>query len=124
MSSPGTLKEKVRHYIDDILAVPGIIDCALVSNDGILIGKSFEDSISAQSFGAMCATMIASSEAAASVVNVKSPFWVLVKSEDKMIIVIGAGARLLIAAIVDVGVDVEVLSTKLLEIGESIGGTL
>jgi len=124
MSSSGTLKEKVRHYIDDILAVPGIIDCALVSNDGILIGKSFEDSVSAQSFGAMCATMIASSEAAASVVTIKSPLWVLVKSDDTMIIVIGAGSRLLIAAIVDVDANINDLSTKLHKIGESIGGTL
>jgi len=124
MSSSGTLKEKVRHYIDNIMAVPGVIECTLVSNDGILIGKSFEDSISAQSFGAMCATMIASSEAAASVATIKSPLWVLVKSEDKMIIVTGAGPRLLIAAIVSGDINIEKLSAKLLDIGEGIGGAL
>lgn len=124
MSSSGTLKEKVRHYINDILAVPGVVECALVSNDGILIGKSFEDSISAQSFGAMCATMIASSEAAASVVTITTPRWVLVGSDERMIIVVGAGPRLLIAAILDGDADMEKLRSELMEIGERIGGSL
>jgi len=124
MSSSGTLKEKVRHFINDIVAVPGVIDCALVSNDGILIGKSFEDPISAQSFGAMCATMIASSEAAASVVGMTTPLWALVRSDERMIIIVGGGPRLLIAAIVDGGADIKEVSARLLEIGESIGGTL
>ena len=124
MSSAGSLKQKIRQFIDEILTVPGVHECALVSNDGILIGKTFEDSISAQSFGAMCATMIASSEAAASVVNVDSPLWVLVKGATKTIIVVGAGPRLLIAVIAAKDVDPEATCSALLKIGERIGGAL
>lgn len=122
MSSTGSLKQKVRQFIDELRALSGIKECVIVSNDGILIGKTFEDTFAAQSFGAMCATMIASSEAAASVMNITSPSYVLVRGDQKIIIVTGAGPRLLIAAIAAEDVDLDDLSVKLKAIGERIGG--
>ncbi|MCQ1539119.1 roadblock/LC7 domain-containing protein [Methanocalculus taiwanensis] len=124
MSSAGPLKQMIRQFIDEIRSVSGVSECALVSTDGILVGKSFEDSLSAQSFGAMCATMIASSEAAASVVNIESPSWVVVKSPKKAIILVNAGERLLIAVIADEGANPEEICIRLQEIGARIGGAL
>ncbi|MCP1662385.1 MULTISPECIES: roadblock/LC7 domain-containing protein [Methanocalculus] len=124
MTASGSLKEKVRQFIDEIRAVPGVGECALVSNDGILIGKTFEDSLAAQSFGAMCATLYASSEAASSVVNIESPAYVMVRGSRQSILVVGAGPRLLIAGIVDEEADMTDISSRLQEIGERIGGAL
>jgi hypothetical protein len=114
----------IRQFIDEIKAVSGVNDCALVSTDGILIGKSFEDSLSAQSFGAMCATMIASSEAAASVVNIESTLWIVVKSPKQSIVLVPAGERLLIAVTADNDANLEGVCARLREIGERIGGAL
>ncbi|HIJ06794.1 MAG: Roadblock/LC7 family protein [Methanomicrobiales archaeon 53_19] len=124
MSSAGPLKQMIRQFIDEIKAVSGVNDCALVSTDGILIGKSFEDSLSAQSFGAMCATMIASSEAAASVVNIESTLWIVVKSPKQSIVLVPAGERLLIAVTADNDANLEGVCARLREIGERIGGAL
>lgn len=124
MSSAGPLKQMIRQFVDEIKAVSGVNDCALVSTDGILIGKSFEDSLSAQSFGAMCATMIASSEAAASVVNIASPLWIMVNSEKKAIILVPAGERLLIAVTANNEANLDGICSHLQEIGERIGGAL
>lgn len=124
MSSAGPLKQMIRQFVDEIMAVSGVNDCALVSTDGILIGKSFEDSLSAQSFGAMCATMIASSEAAASVVNIESPLWIMVNSSKKAIILVPAGERLLIAVTANSDANLDGVCAHLREIGERIGGAL
>lgn len=124
MSSAGPLKQMIRQFIDEIKDVSGVNECALVSTDGILIGKTFEDSLSAQSFGAMCATMIASSEAAASVVNIESPLWIVVKSEKQSIILVAAGERLLIAVTADAQANLEEITSHLQEIGGRIGGAL
>ncbi len=124
MSSASPLKQMIRQFIDEIKAISGVNECALVSTDGILIGKSFEDSLSAQSFGAMCATMIASSEAAASVVNIESPLWIVVNSQNSAIILVPAGERLLIAVTANNDVSMEGVCAHLREIGERIGGAL
>jgi predicted regulator of Ras-like GTPase activity (Roadblock/LC7/MglB family) len=99
------LKEKITGFIDDICAIEGVTACALVSRDGIMIGKHFETELNEPWFAAMSATLLASAESAANIIRVKSPDSVTVHAEDATIIVMGAGEKLLVTAIVRKGAD-------------------
>ena len=52
------LKEKIKGYIERIKGIEGILDCALISRDGIMLGKSLEGEFNEPWLAAMCATQI------------------------------------------------------------------
>lgn len=118
------LKERINRFIKAIMGVEGVSACALSSRDGILIGKAFPDGISAPSFAAMSATLLASAEAAASIAHVHPPQKIVATSEGASLMVIGAGERTLIAAVVDDNTDHEKIYTSLTEIAHEIAEVL
>lgn len=101
------LKDRINSFIREIMEVRGVSACALASRDGILMGKSFAAGVSVPSFAAMSATMLASAEAAASISHIQSPQKVLVTSNDASVLVMSAGDRTLLAAILDPTADTE-----------------
>lgn len=101
------LKERIHSFIREIMEVRGVSACVLASRDGILMGKSFAEEVSVPSFAAMSATMLAAAEAAASIAHVQPPQKVLVTSEDASVLVMGAGDRTLLAAVLDPTADTE-----------------
>lgn len=124
MSEHPGLKERINQFIQDIMGVEGVTACVLASRDGILMGKAFTNGVSVPSFAAMTATMLASAEAAASISHIQPPERIIVKSSDAQIIVISAGERTLLAAILTTSADMEAADAALKNIAADIGEVL
>lgn len=118
------LKERINRFIKAIMGIEGISACALSSRDGILMGKAFPAEISAPSFAAMSATLLASAEAAASIAHVPPPKRIVATSEGASLMVISAGERTLIAAIFNDAADHEKIYASLTEIAREIAEVL
>jgi predicted regulator of Ras-like GTPase activity (Roadblock/LC7/MglB family) len=121
MSGRRPLKEKIRGFLDEIMKLDGVILGVLVSRDGHIMGKSDDSQISTLTFGAMSATMLASAEAAASIMHLKRPGTVEAETDDGKIIVQDAGERALITVVVHPSADSLNLKMRLAEIARRIG---
>ena len=93
------LKEKIKGYIERIKRIEGILDCALISRDGIMLGKSFEGEFNEPWLAAMCATLFASAESTSSILKLQPPDAVSIMIKETTIMVLGAGEKLLIVAV-------------------------
>ena len=118
------LKEKISVFIDQIRSISGVAACALVSRDGIMVGKFFDREINEQWFGALSATILASAESVGSIIKMKSMDSVTIQVENASVIVMGAGDNFLIAAIIkENGFPVKILDqlrTTAKTIGEAM----
>jgi len=105
MKADTMLKEKISGFIDEIRSINGVEGCALVSKDGIMIGKYFSREISEKWFAAMSASVLASAESAASIINIRPPIQVVVHAEEGTILITDAGEKLLITTILNPTTD-------------------
>lgn len=124
MKEHTTLKDRIRLYTDEIGNIDGVISCVIGSLDGIAIGHNLPDAMAAPSFSAMSATMLASAEAATSVVHLDSPHMVTVETGDHCILIQSAGAHALIAAIIDTTKDTQEVTRQLAAIADRMGDEL
>ncbi|MBP2132721.1 putative regulator of Ras-like GTPase activity (Roadblock/LC7/MglB family) [Methanomicrobium sp. W14] len=101
MSEINHLNTKVESSVADIMAVEGVISCAIVSTEGQIIGKSESNSASSPFLGITGATMYASAEAACSTFHVSAPDDILMetKNKDGLIIVKSINRKNLIVII-------------------------
>jgi predicted regulator of Ras-like GTPase activity (Roadblock/LC7/MglB family) len=118
------LKERINSFIREIMEVRGVSACVLASRDGILMGKSFAAGVSVPSFAAMSATMLAAAEAAASISHIQPPRKVLVTADDASVLVMSAGDRTLLAAVLDPTADTEAVYTLFVRITAEIAEVL
>ncbi|HUU75286.1 MAG TPA: roadblock/LC7 domain-containing protein [Methanoregulaceae archaeon] len=95
------LKEKIKGYIEKIDAVEGIIACALISRDGIMLGNGISGEFNEPWFAAMTATLFASAESATSIIKAASPEVVTIGGGDSTLVVMGAGEKILIVAVLN-----------------------
>jgi len=122
MDSSPSLRDRTQSYIEDIRSIDGVTACALVTVDGCIMGHSFpKDGSAPQLFAAMSATILASAETAAGVIGIRDPASITVNAEDATIIVIKAGHRALITAVVDMSTDIPSVHGRLVEIATRIG---
>ncbi len=122
MSDHPSAGERAQLYIDEIRSIEGIIACALVSQDGFVMGKYFRDNGHAPSlFAAMSATILASAEAAASAIHISSPSSVLVTTADAAILVVYAGSERLITAVVEKSANLIDICEQVAAIAARIG---
>jgi len=124
MSEHLGLKERINQFIQGIMGVEGVTACVLASRDGILMGKAFTGGVSVPSFAAMSATMLASAEAAASISHIQPPERITVMSPDAVIMVISAGERTLLAAVLTTSADTEATYISLQKIAADIAEVL
>lgn len=117
------LKEKIAGIIESIRLIEGVKLCALVSRDGIMLGRYSAGDFNEAWFAAMCATLLASAESAAVIVKIQSPEMVTLHSPDGILIIMGAGEKILLAALVDPAWDLQQMTGMLREIAEDVGGT-
>lgn len=110
MKADTMLKEKISGFIDEIRSINGVEGCALVSKDGIMIGKYFTKEISEKWFAAMSASVLASAESAASIINIRPPIQVVIHAEEGKIMITDAGERLLITTILNPGMDESIIT--------------
>jgi predicted regulator of Ras-like GTPase activity (Roadblock/LC7/MglB family) len=117
------LKEKIQGFIEKISAVEGVSACALISRDGIMLGKSMQTEFNEPWFAAMNATLFASAESASTIIKAASPDMVTISSTDNTIVVMGAGEKLLIVAVTGRKTEPSPLVTALDAVAKEIGGS-
>ncbi len=115
------LKEKISVFIDKIKSIDGVSACALVSRDGIIAGKFFDQDVNEPWFGALSATILASAESVGSIIKMKSLDSVTIRIKDTSVIVMGAGENFLITAIVRDKTDADKVHTEMHTIAKNIG---
>jgi hypothetical protein len=117
------LKEKVRGCVEKIQAIEGIAGCALISRDGIMLGKAMQGDFNEPWFAAMNATLYASAESAAGILKIPPPEAVSFSSGGTTILVTGAGDRLLVVAVLQAGSDARAVQSRLQSVAGEIGGS-
>ena len=115
------LKEKISMFIDNIRAIEGVSACALVSRDGIIAGKFFDQEMNEPWFGALSATILASAESVGSLIKLKSMESVTIRAQDTSVVVMGAGENFLITAIVRHKTDADKVHTEMHAVAKKIG---
>jgi uncharacterized protein len=121
MNAHQTRGDNVSRTISEIQSITGVIACALVSKTGTMLGSSLDgEGKPAELIGLMCASVLSSLEAVASIVQVDPPSSVTADSKDAMILLMGAGERNLLIAVVQKPAE-ESVCNQLHEIAEKIG---
>jgi len=115
------LKDKIAAFIEKIRAIDGVTACAIVSRDGIIAGRYFDQELNEPWFGALAATILASAESAGNLIGLKSLEIVSILSSDASIIVTGAGEHFLIAAILKSDTKKEEAYSRLNAVAAEIG---
>lgn len=116
------MEENARRCIDEIRSIIGVVACALVSCEGTVLDKySREGNSLSPLFAAMCATVLASAEAACGSVLVQRPSVVTIAAADATILVVSAGETALIIAIIDKSADLPTVQRRLLDVAVRIG---
>ena len=122
MSHHPSWEKKSPEFIDEIRLVAGVVGCALVSCEGVVMGNYFqEDNISSSLFAAMSATVLASAEAAAGSVHMQRPSMVTITADDARILIVSVGGTGLITAAIDKSADLPTVQGQLSAIAARIG---
>ena len=98
----------------------GAIASAVISRDGLVIAADVPEGVSMETFAIMCATLLGAASTAQSELRVGTPNHVIVESEDAKMIVVGAGRKALIVAVVGRKGDATLALKKLDELAETI----
>ncbi|MDD4483016.1 MAG: roadblock/LC7 domain-containing protein [Methanoregula sp.] len=91
--------DKSAAFVEQIRDIDGVAGCALVSRDGIIVGKYFDRKFNEPWFGALSATLFASAESAGHLLDMKNLSEVTIRAAGSSMMVIGAGENFLIAAV-------------------------
>jgi hypothetical protein len=122
--SRSMLKEKITGFIDQLKSIDGVAACALVSRDGIIVGKYFDRELNEPWFGALSATILASAESVGSIIRLQILDSVTIQAKDTSIIVMGAGENFLVAAITRDGADTGRVQGQIYAVTQQIGETI
>lgn len=98
----------------------GAVASAVISRDGLVIAADVPEGVSIETFAIMCATLLGAASTAHSELRVSTPVHVLVESEDAKMVVVGAGRKALIVAVVGKKGDAGIALKKLDELADTI----
>ena len=98
----------------------GAIASAVISRDGLVIAADVPEGVSMETFAIMCATLMGAASTANSELRVGTPLHVVVESEAAKMLVVGAGRKALIVAVVGRKGDATLALKKLDELGDTI----
>jgi len=115
------LKDKISGFIEKIRSVDGISACAIISRDGIVAGGNFDRPLNEPWFGALSATILASAESVANLVRMSAMDSVTIRGSDAEIMVMGAGDKFLVAAVLRKSADPAKVHDQLATIAKTIG---
>ncbi len=93
---------------------------AIISRDGLIMAGDISEEVSSETFGIMCATLLGAASTAHSELRIGTPIGVIVESEDSMMIVVGAGRKTLIVAVLPREADCDAAKKRLEELAETI----
>ncbi len=88
--------DMVDKLLWDLKNVGGVMACAAVSRDGLLIRSLMQNEKYVESLAAMSATMLGAAETATTHVEMGIPSRVIVESDNGKLIVTGAGPKALL----------------------------
>jgi predicted regulator of Ras-like GTPase activity (Roadblock/LC7/MglB family) len=115
------LKERIAGFVDEVRAIDGIEGAALVTKDGVMIGRSFPREISEKWFAAMSASVLASAESAASIIGITPPVRARIDASGGCILLHDAGDKLLIVAVLARGAEPDRVVAMLEPLAQKIG---
>jgi len=98
----------------------GAMASAVISRDGLVIAADLPEGVSMETFAIMCATLLGAASTANSELKVGTPKHVVVESEDAKVVVVGAGRKALIVAVVGRKADPAQALKKLDEMADTI----
>jgi predicted regulator of Ras-like GTPase activity (Roadblock/LC7/MglB family) len=124
MAEHRPLNEGIQDLIDAVMALDGVVDCALISREGRLLGSTFDEDVPGSALAAMYATTVASTDAAASILHRKGPTSIRCEAEEGTILISSAGETALIATILTRSADADVLKVQLANIARRFGEEL
>lgn len=116
------LKERIEGFIKKAMEMEGIAGCALISRDGIMLGKSLPGEFNEPWLAAMSATLFASAESASSILKLPPPEGVSISAQDTTIRVLGAGEKLLLVAVIRKDAEPSPVPERLQALVREIGG--
>ncbi len=121
MTDIASIKMQIATYMDECMALDGVLGCAVVSRTGIPLGKRIEQCLSIPSFVAMGATILGMAEAAASMMQFSCPVSVFIEVDEGGILIMSAGGDTLITVIINKSADIQSLKRELAVIADDIG---
>ncbi|MBN2734020.1 MAG: roadblock/LC7 domain-containing protein [Methanomicrobiaceae archaeon] len=126
MDKNSPLMTKVNGFVAEIMAMEGVLACAIVSNDGQIIGKSDSSQAPSPFLGITGATMFASAEAACSTFHISAPGTIIMEArdEDGIILIKNAGSKNLIATIITNTVNISEIREKITVISDNLAEEL
>jgi uncharacterized protein len=98
----------------------GAMASAVLSRDGLVIAADLPEGVSMETFAIMCATLLGAASTANSELKVGTPKHVVVESEDAKMVIVGAGRKALIVAVVGRKADPSLALKKLDEMADTI----
>lgn len=98
----------------------GAIASAVISRDGLVIAADVPDGVSVETFAIMCATLMGAASTANSELRVGTPLHVMVESEEAKMVVVGAGRKAIIVAVIGRKGDPSVAVKKLDELADTL----
>ncbi|OGS42279.1 MAG: hypothetical protein A3K67_00040 [Euryarchaeota archaeon RBG_16_62_10] len=98
----------------------GAIASAVISRDGLVIAADVPEGVSIETLAIMCATLLGAASTAHSELRISTPVHVLVESEDAKMVVVGAGRKALIVAVVGRKGDANMALKKMDELADTI----
>ncbi len=114
------LKERIAGFVDEVRAIDGIEGAALVTKDGVMIGRSFPREISEKWFAAMSVSVLASAESAASIISITPPVRVRIEADGGSILLHEAGEKLMIVAVLADGAEPDEVVERLAPVARKI----
>src|SRR5512137_3032926 len=93
---------------------------AVISRDGLVIAADLPEGVSMETFSIMCATLLGAASTANSELKVGTPQHVIVESEDAKMVVVGAGRKALIVAVIGKKGDPGLAIAKLEQLADTI----
>jgi predicted regulator of Ras-like GTPase activity (Roadblock/LC7/MglB family) len=118
------MEENALQCIDELRSIPEVVACALVSCEGTVMGKYFREGSPSSLFAAMCATVLASADAACSSLHIQRPSLVTIAAADATILIMAVGEAALITAVIDKSADLPTVQRRLSSIAVRIGGEM
>ncbi len=115
------LRETISGFNDKVCSIDRVSACALVSRDGIIIGKYFDRELNEPWFGVLSATILASAESVGNIIKSRSVLSVTIRAQDFSLIIVGAGENFLIAAILHDNADPATVQAEILTVVQKIG---
>jgi len=111
-----SLREQLEKILKDLKTAGDIEASAIVSRDGLLIAADISQSVNAEAFAAMTATMLGAAETATSELGKGIPDRVIVEGMEGKIIATGAGPKALLVVMTNPRAN---LGLVLLEMGKA-----